>query len=300
MPTKNPALSPTPTATCSILKKAADFARSKSDFELIVRIADRWASISGELVPFGKGVRADMGQSRGAQSGEADRHDVWLIAQQRTRPKMSPLDPSAIFDEIQRSVPGYDVSRLNLFSGNAVHTHATGQRHGLAQPNPELIWPANDTLFTSGTLGRYSNTFNSVMEKYTGETRRGHHDSADAYEMNTSPGLASSWHHQDAGLHARPLGACAYTVWLERKLIGRMQNRWGPTRVGSFGLLQPAADAIKFIVKEDLTPPGVNKPLFVLAPMLAVDPALVCRSHWFRWAKLSLSVVLPRRCRSPG
>src|SRR3954470_10081766 len=66
------------------------------------------------------------------------------------------------------------------------------------------------------------------------------------------------------------LGAVAYTVWLERKLIGRMQNRWGPTRVGWFGLLQPAADAIKFIVKEDLLPPGVNRPLFLLAPLLAV------------------------------
>ncbi|MCU1284614.1 MAG: dehydrogenase subunit [Acidobacteriales bacterium] len=66
------------------------------------------------------------------------------------------------------------------------------------------------------------------------------------------------------------LGAVAYTVWLERKLIGRMQNRWGPTRVGPFGLLQPIADGIKFIVKEDLLPPGVNKPLFLLAPLLAV------------------------------
>src|SRR5436309_15503167 len=66
------------------------------------------------------------------------------------------------------------------------------------------------------------------------------------------------------------LTAVAYTVWLERKLIGRMQNRWGPTRVGPFGLLQPIADGIKFIVKEDLLPPGVNKPLFLLAPLLAV------------------------------
>ena len=45
------------------------------------------------------------------------------------------------------------------------------------------------------------------------------------------------------------LGAVAYTVWLERKLIGRMQNSWGPTRVGPFGLLQPIADGLKFIVK---------------------------------------------------
>lgn len=66
------------------------------------------------------------------------------------------------------------------------------------------------------------------------------------------------------------LGAVAYTVWLERKLIGRMQNRWGPTRVGPFGLLQPIADGLKFIIKEDLLPPYVNKPLFLLAPLLAV------------------------------
>ena len=50
-----------------------------------------------------------------------------------------------------------------------VHTHAAGKGTG-AQQDPALIWPANDTLFTSGTLGRYSNTLNSVMEKYSGET----------------------------------------------------------------------------------------------------------------------------------
>jgi NADH-quinone oxidoreductase subunit H len=66
------------------------------------------------------------------------------------------------------------------------------------------------------------------------------------------------------------LTAVAYTVWLERKVVGRMQNRWGPTRVGPFGLLQPAADGIKFLFKEDLTPPHVYKPLYIAAPMLAV------------------------------
>src|SRR5450755_4249138 len=70
------------------------------------------------------------------------------------------------------------------------------------------------------------------------------------------------------------LTAVAYTVWLERKVVGRMQNRWGPTRVGPFGLLQPAADGLKFLFKEDLTPPHVYKPLFLAAPMIAVICAL--------------------------
>jgi len=70
------------------------------------------------------------------------------------------------------------------------------------------------------------------------------------------------------------LTAVAYIVWLERKVVGRIQNRWGPTRVGPFGLLQPAADGLKFIVKEDLTPPHVYKPLFIAAPIIAVVFAL--------------------------
>jgi NADH-quinone oxidoreductase subunit H len=70
------------------------------------------------------------------------------------------------------------------------------------------------------------------------------------------------------------LTAVAYTVWLERKVVGHIQNRWGPTRVGPFGLLQPLADGAKFLLKEDLTPPHVYKPLFIAAPMIAVICAL--------------------------
>ncbi len=70
------------------------------------------------------------------------------------------------------------------------------------------------------------------------------------------------------------LTAVAYTVWLERKVVGHIQNRWGPTRVGPFGLLQPMADGVKFLFKEDLTPPHVYRPLYIAAPMIAVIFAL--------------------------
>src|ERR1700730_4650602 len=70
------------------------------------------------------------------------------------------------------------------------------------------------------------------------------------------------------------LTSVAYTVWLERKVVGHMQNRWGPTRVGPFGLLQPLADGVKLLFKKDPTPRHVYKPLYIAAPMLAVAFAL--------------------------
>ncbi len=71
------------------------------------------------------------------------------------------------------------------------------------------------------------------------------------------------------------LTSVAYTVLLERKVIGRIQNRWGPSRTGPFGLLQPLADGIKLFLKEDLMPLAVERPLFVIAPMIALACALV-------------------------
>jgi len=155
------------TNTCGdvqLVKKAGDVIGTKPDFEMIVRIADAMGHDIHKLVPFGGGVRADMGQSRGAQSGEADRHSVWL-ENQGLEPKLSPLDPIAILDEIQRLVPGYDVSRMNLLAGNSEHTSLAKSAPGAAQ-KPELIAPANDSLFTSGTLGRYSRALSSVTEAH--------------------------------------------------------------------------------------------------------------------------------------
>jgi NADH-quinone oxidoreductase subunit H len=71
------------------------------------------------------------------------------------------------------------------------------------------------------------------------------------------------------------LTAVAYTVLLERKVLGRLQNRWGPSRTGPFGLLQPLADGIKLFLKEDLMPLSVERPLFIIAPMIALGCALV-------------------------
>jgi NADH-quinone oxidoreductase subunit H len=71
------------------------------------------------------------------------------------------------------------------------------------------------------------------------------------------------------------LTAVAYTTLLERKLVARIQNRWGPTRVGPFGLLQPLADGVKFILKEDMVPDSVHKGLYILAPMLALAMSLI-------------------------
>ena len=66
----------------------------------------------------------------------------------------------------------------------------------------------------------------------------------------------------------------AYLTWFERKLVAHIQSRWGPHRVGPHGLLQPLADGLKFLFKEDPTPAGADKFVYFLAPLLALALAL--------------------------
>ena len=128
------------TNTCGdlqLLKKAGEVSDTKPDFEMIVRIADAMGFDVHGLVPFGGGTHSDMGQSRGAQSGEADRHAVWLEGH-NLEPKMTPFDPMAILDEVQRVVAGYDlsqtnVSRINLLAGCDQHLEIAESGGGLVQ-----------------------------------------------------------------------------------------------------------------------------------------------------------------------
>jgi NADH-quinone oxidoreductase subunit H len=70
------------------------------------------------------------------------------------------------------------------------------------------------------------------------------------------------------------LTTLAYLTWFERKVVAHIQSRWGPYYVGAHGLLQPLADGVKFLFKEDVTPAGADKFLYVLAPFLALSLAL--------------------------
>ena len=156
------------------VKKAADRAGVRTDFEMIVRIADKMKADVHKLVPFGATgnasvTRADMGQTRGAESGEADRHAVWLTAH-NMEPRLSPFDPSSILDEIQRLVPGYKLLRLQMLSGNDQHLSPAAMpiqdEAGLVQigNRRDLVLPSNNTLFTSGSLGIYCASLTDLQQ----------------------------------------------------------------------------------------------------------------------------------------
>jgi NADH-quinone oxidoreductase subunit H len=83
------------------------------------------------------------------------------------------------------------------------------------------------------------------------------------------------------------LTAFAYLTWLERKLLARFQVRIGPNRAGPFGLLQPAADAVKAAFKEEIIPNHVDRWVYVIGPALALVPALII------WAVIPIGNGIP-------
>src|SRR5438874_692790 len=70
-------------------------------------------------------------------------------------------------------------------------------------------------------------------------------------------------------------GTCAYLILAERKISAWAQDRLGPNRVGPFGLLQPIADGLKFLLKEEVIPDHVDKLFYLLAPAIALITALM-------------------------
>ncbi|UCD63745.1 MAG: NADH-quinone oxidoreductase subunit NuoH [Candidatus Zixiibacteriota bacterium] len=74
---------------------------------------------------------------------------------------------------------------------------------------------------------------------------------------------------------AAVLTGCAYATYMERKVVGHLQHRIGPLYAGPYGLLQPIADAVKLMFKEDIVPDKVERATFALAPLIAFVPALL-------------------------
>src|SRR5690349_13753754 len=77
-----------------------------------------------------------------------------------------------------------------------------------------------------------------------------------------------------------------FLVWVERKVVARFQDRLGPNRVGPFGLIQPLADIIKLIIKEDTTPAGADKVVYNIAPILSMMSVLIV------WAVVPIAPVI--------
>lgn len=148
------------TNTCGelqVLRKAADIPGVRSDLEIILHLA---RLLGADLADSERGplTRAELGESRGAQSGEVDRQAVWMRSH-RSNLCVTSTDPAAILKEIQRTIPGYVGPHVNL--------HGTGAAVPATKAG-ELIHPYDYDLFASPVYGDYSIILSAVLERRLG------------------------------------------------------------------------------------------------------------------------------------
>ena len=195
------------------------------------------------------------------------------LAQQGLGQAIRLRTPEAAFDEIRQSVAGYDVSMATL----------TARRSGTnladldGQRQREIRRARRRDFF----VARYA-----VHQRKPGTLLRDH--SIPSGSRQSRCGSGGALVNEFAAQHpilvvALPkivvvlfvlLTALAYLTWFERKVVAHIQARWGPYRVGPHGLLQPLADGVKFLFKEDVTPAGADKFAYFLAPFLALSLAI--------------------------
>ena len=150
------------TNTCGdlqVIRKAADCMGPRSDLEIILHLAESLGAYVGAYRGNGPGVRAEFGDSRGAQCGEADRQAVWMSAQGANM-RTTSFDPDSVLREIQNLLPDYRAPHVT-FSHDVPCTPSRGEAGHAAA----LIKPYGDDLFSSEAFGRYSANLNSVLER---------------------------------------------------------------------------------------------------------------------------------------
>ena len=199
--------------------------------------------------------------------------------------------PDTVFEEIRQHVRGYDIPVPVIATGGAAQTMPVNGRIAVT-PRPDLVRSDHNGLFDSGTLGRYSKVLNSVLESHQPQESRQPRMShlLDNYYIIALIKILI--------VVAVLMHVLAYLQWVERKVIAHVQVRPGPYNVGWHGLLQPLADVIKLITKEDMMPPYANTFLLpVGAVPRGVHGAALHRRDSLR--PQSMSPAIPPGCSLP-
>ncbi len=186
------------------------------------------------------------------------------LAQLGMGPAIRLRTPEAALDEIRQNVPGYRVSLANLLAGGAERTAAAPQAVEESDSAPAgAIFSSQDYALHQWHAGPLL-----LQAQFL---QRGQREAVEFVAQH--PVLVVSLVKIVVLLFVL-MTALAYLTWFERKVVAHIQSRWGPLYVGAHGLLQPLADGVKFLFKEDVTPPAADRFVYVFAPFLALSLAL--------------------------